>query len=237
MQPHSHSSRCLGISTQLPSLPGYLVGAIGTVALLAAPQAEAAVTQVSFGFGSVLDNTTPSNTNTSVGGFGTLREVTNSQTIVLGNYDVSSGGALYQDSGRSNSRGHAAFFNDGTVIGATAAINSGYGHGTNGYLGGGYFLRLDGTVGENIATSQINKNIGFMTGSLTGTHYWGWANVSWNATSQSLAFNSVYVESTPNTPITVGDTGISAAPEPSRALLALAGLAGVALRRRRKQAA
>ncbi len=48
-----------------------------------------------------------------------------------------------------------------------------------------------------------------------------------------MDINEAWGESVPNTPITIS---VAAAPEPSRALLALAGLGGVALRRRRKQA-
>ena len=82
-------------------------------------------------------------------------------------------------------------------------------------------------------TDQLNKNIAFRTGS----DNLGYANVSWFVDSKSLVINSAYLETVIDAPITVGDTGVSAAPEPSRALLALVGLGGVALRRRRKQAA
>ena len=70
---------------------------------------------------------------------------------------------------------------------------------------------------------------------LSAAPNWGWANVSWNASAKALTINSAYVESVAGTPITVGNIG--AVPEPSRALLALAGFGAVALRRRRKQAA
>ena len=140
--------------------------------------------------------------------------------VKLGEYDIRQGG-VYESSTNGPLRGTASFFANGTVIGA----------GGNGYLGSGYFQREDGATGMDFTSDQINKNIGFMT----TTQNWGWANVSWNETAKALTINSAYVQSTPNTSITVGDVG--AVPEPSRALLALAGLGGVALHRRRKQAA
>jgi MYXO-CTERM domain-containing protein len=113
--------------------------------------------------------------------------------------------------------GFASFLADGTVVGG----------GGNGALGTGYFY-------ENrfkTKTDQLNKNIGFQT--TTGN--WGWANVSWNASAKALTINSAYIESVANTPITIA--GAAVTPEPSRALLALAGLGAAGLRRRRKQAA
>jgi len=186
------------------------------------PQAEAAVTQVGFGFGSVLDYADGINGSTTVGSYGNIRAMAVSPYVKLGEYDIRQGG-VYESGTNGPLRGTASFFANGTVIGA----------GGNGNLGSGYFQREDGFTGMDITTDQINKNIGFMT----TTHNWGWANVSWNATTKALTINSVYVQSASNTSITVGDTGISAAPEPSRALLALAGLGAVALRRRRKQVA
>jgi hypothetical protein len=84
---------------------------------------------------------------------------------------------------------------------------------------------------RDLTADQLNQNLGFQT----TTGHWGWANVSWDETAKALTFHQAYVESIAGNSITVGDIG--AVPEPSRALLALAGLGGVALRRRRKQVA
>ena len=199
------------------SLAGYLAGAIGSAAVLTAPQAEAAVTAVTFGFGSEF---TPSDGQGywSVGpGFGTMYANNAGFGVLLG-YRLDSGlGSFYQNGSFRTDAGVASFFASGTVIGAGGNGNQGYT-----WLKNVSFPLLD------LPTDQLNKNIGF----ITSTHNWGWANVNWFAATSTLQINSAFVESVPNMPIT-----ITAAPEPSRALLALAGLAGVALRRRRKQVA
>jgi len=204
-------------------LTGYLAGVVGTAALLGAPQAEATVTAVTFDFGSVLSSSSfPASAygysqavlsgNGST--FGALAAVADHGNIGLGS--SGSGGAIYAVT-RLNSYGYLAFpllpaLLQNTTIG-TGANTSGN------TLTRGYF--------NGFNSDQSNKVIGFKT----STGNWGGANVSWNNTAQALTINSAYVESTPNSPISV-----AAVPEPSRALLVLAGLGGVALRRRRKQA-
>ena len=214
-------------------MTGYLTGAVGTAALLNAAQADAAVTAVNFGFGSVINMSsgnfgyagTPVN-GVSTGSYGRIfafgRNNGSGTSVGLGGFGM---GGLYSDSNR-----RAAFFNDGTVIGGGAngsASNVGYFYKFNGYPN----YSIDSL--KSFTTYQTNQNIAFRT----NANNFGWANVSWDAGSKALTVNSAYVNSTAGDTITVGDTGVSAAPEPSRALLALAGLAGVALRRRRKQAA
>ena len=205
-------------TVKAPQITSYLAGAVGTAALLSAPQAEAAVTAVTFGFGSELTAADGRNNASTVGpGFGYLRSYGATRYLSLGG----NSGGVYENSSFLTTHGLPQFFDPGTVIGA----------GGHGNLGFAYF-QADNLSALNLATDQIDKNIAFITG--VGNN-WGWANVSWDATAKTLAINSAYVESIPGVAITVGDIG--AVPEPSRALLALAGVAGVALRRRRKHAA
>ena len=204
-------------------LTGYLAGAIGTTALLGASQADAAVTPVSFGFGDTLSLSNPISGATTVGSYGNLfAQASNfgggSYTIKLGGSGV---GSAYFQNGPNGS--YAKLLSYGSTVGGGA-------YGGNTFLGNGFFANSNYINPTPLfASAFANQNIGFKT----STDNFGWANVSYTGgNTGTLTVNSAYVESVPNTPIT-----ITAAPEPSRALLALAGLGGLALRRRRKQAA
>lgn len=192
--------------------------------LLAAPQADAAVTAVTFGFGSVLDVSDGSSYLTSTSpSFGTIPRWVSSgfygdTTFRIGE-TFSQYGHFYQQTPVSPGNfgsGLATFLPDGTVIG----------NGGNGSLGMAYFASTNSNL--DFTSDQLNKNIAFKT----TTDNWGWARVSWDESAQALTFHEAWVESIPSTSITIGS-----APEPGRALLALAGLGGIALRRRRKQVA
>lgn len=189
----------------------YLTGAVGSTFLVSAPQTEAAVTAVTFPV-SGLNQSFGYNNVLLTPGLGNLMGMGNPSNIVLqGTYHNA-------DLGGGPTYGTAKFFANGTILGSGAG-------GTRGPA-----LFYSSYISFTLA-SQTNKNIGFRT----STNNFGWANVSWNATAKALTFNSAYVESVAGNTITVGDIG--AVPEPSRALLALAGLGAAALRRRRKQAA
>ena len=201
-------------------LTGYLAGAAGFTAALAAPQADAAVTAVTFGFGPTYTESDGSSNRWTVGSFGGVTGV-----AYLNEFAGEMFLGSYYSPVYNNGTGLPTFFANGTVIG----------NGLNGARGRASW-RSEGSYADpsaDFTSDQLNKNIGFKT----SFNNWGWANVSWTESTKTLAINSAYVESIAGNPITVGDTGISAAPEPSRALLALAGLGGVALRRRRKLAA
>ena len=194
-------------------LAAYLTGVVGSSLLVSAPQADAAVTAVTFpvsvlnqSSGMIIGYTTPN----FEGGYITMYGHPNRVGLdrIYHNADLGLG-SFY---------GSPKFFANGAILGA----------GAGGTRGIAYFF----SIGYGVdLPSQLNKNIGFRT----QTNNFGWANVSWDATAKELTFNSAYLESVPGNTITVGDVG--AVPEPSRALLALAGFGAVALRRRRKQAA
>jgi MYXO-CTERM domain-containing protein len=228
MKLNSKSPSKRSASLQPLPLAVYLTGAVGSTFLASAPQAEAAVTSVTFGFGSVLrasDNIRSYNTSTTPN-YGTIMAIGETRptgdpepfppfyyTVSLGAHPFANKDLFYHNR-LGYAYGFASFLANGAIVGG----------GGNGALGIAYFY-------ENrfkTTTDQLNKNIGFKT----ATNNWGWANVSWDATAKALTINSAYIESEANTPIT-----IAAIPEPSRALLALAGLGAAALRRRRKQAA
>jgi len=103
-----------GITPQRSQITGYLAGAVGTAALLGAPQAEAAVTAVNFGFGTEYTLSDGIFNHWTVGpGFGTIYGHASTNYFLLGNhlspsffYHTASGNALV---------GLPGFFANGTV--------------------------------------------------------------------------------------------------------------------------
>lgn len=220
-------------------LSGYLTGAVGTITVLASSEAQAAVTAVDFGFGSTLSTATStygssdfwSVTGAGAQNFGNMYARGNTNSIMLGRDGGSFAGAVYHQSivGTHDYKynGLPTLFSAGTLIDGSAGFGL---SGNNGSIGRSFWFNSYNSDFD-ITSNINNQNIAFRT---SGGNL-GWANVSWDAAANVLTFNSAYVESVPGQAITVGDIG--AAPEPSRALLALAGLAAVGLRRRRKQVA
>jgi hypothetical protein len=210
---------CPEISAQRPKMAAYLAGAAGTAAMLGAPQAEAAVTAVSFGFGPTLTTSDGVDQNSAVvgGSFGNIAWGGYSSQSYVG-WSGGGGGKFYHNPTQlPHAIGSAKFLAASTVVGA----------GGNGSLGRAVFASTYESQNA-YTTDQLDKYIGFRT----STNHYGWANVSWVASTKVLTIHSAFVESEVGNSIT-----ISPVPEPSRALLAIAGLGGMALRRRRKQAA
>ncbi len=229
-----HSKFARSVSLRPARLATYLTGAVGSSFLIAAPQAEAAITSITFGFGSVLNlnsNLVQSETpilspSESFGKMyvdaGTYFNGANTEEFITLGLDAlhNKGSFYFENLVEPNPfYGKAKFLAQGKVVGDT----------TNGKLGQATFSSPG--PGFTITDNQTNKFLGF----LTSAGNWGWTKVSWDATTKQLTFHSAYVESVVGSTIAVGDTGV--VPEPSRALLALAGLGAAALRRRRKQAA
>jgi hypothetical protein len=146
-------------SLQPLPLAAYLTGAVGSTFLISAPQAEAAVTSVTFGFGSVLsasDNFTNYTTPTSPNygtifargetrpGFGN-RPPFNipSYTVGLGMQSFANQGTFYHQG--SGGLGSAAFLANGTIIGG----------GGNGNVGTAYFF--ENRTSYQITTDQPNQ--------------------------------------------------------------------------------
>ena len=228
-----HSKFARSVSLRPARLATYLTGAVGSSFFIAAPQAEAAITSITFGFGSVLNlNSNLVLTETPIlplsESFGSMyvdagtfdNGAFDEEFISIGLDKLANKGSFYFENLVQNTfYGKAKFLDQGQVVGDT----------TNGQLGQATFSSPG--PGFTITDNQTNKFLGF----LTSAGNWGWTKVSWDATTKQLTFHSAYVESVAGNTIAVGDTGV--VPEPSRALLALAGLGAAALRRRRKQAA
>lgn len=111
-----------------------------------------------------------------------------------------------------------------------------------GWTGNGGFVRYElsnaGTLGYWASNEQAFGAFRLPAGG--GAYKYGWIRLQWIDTDSDGYVNTHRAidwayESSPNTAIQAGDTG--PVPEPSRALLALAGAGAACLRRKRKQQA
>jgi hypothetical protein len=111
-----------------------------------------------------------------------------------------------------------------------------------GFIGGGLAGILHTAVNNAAGAGQWDESevgiagLKIVNGANT---YYGWVRLAWADTDDDVYPNTLTAidwayNDTPGAAILAGDTG--AVPEPSRALLALAGLGAMALRRRRKAA-
>ena len=96
------------------------------------------------------------------------------------------------------------------------------------------FLASSSPGYENIAPSLVGNNSGYF-GFETVDGHKGWIAVSYDSTTGLFTYNGGAVEMEIGAPLAAGDVGVI--PEPSSALLALAGIGGAVLRRRRKNVA
>lgn len=249
MNSYTHTSRrptCDGMTTPesllTRKLAGYLAGVAGTAAMLAAPQAQAAViytdnldifAPVGFGF-------------TFEPGTGLIGGAVNGQTVPTSGFTVWNYGLPYTN--YIQLTGDAKNPAVGTLAGPNAASNLALGTtigSASVFAGSGaypYFMYFDKS---NAAGFPWNTELDGTTGYVglkfemgANTHY-GWARFTYDdLTTGNITLHDFAYENVAGQSILAGDTGPAAhVPEPSRALLALAGLCGVALRRRRKQAA
>jgi hypothetical protein len=198
-------------------MAGYLAGAVGTVALLGAPQADAAVV--------VLDVSAFDGINSGVapggrGGFALLgggMKIYNGRNALWG-FDADwTGGGFAISSSWPNSASPKRFLS-GITVDASSVFS----------------VIPTFTTFQYGSYAQTAWDSGSYLGFLSQGGNYGWINVTWDPAINTFNVISGAYESVPGQGITIS---AAAVPEPSRALLALAGLGGVALRRRRKQAA
>ena len=224
LTPNARTTRKGTLNPQ--QLAGYLAGAVGTAAMLGSPQAQAAVIYWNpndevamqgqwFSFNMVSGVVTPYGAAGGAG-FQIVHSAADNVYLNKANLDGPAVGAGFAMSnlGSGTSIGSGSIFNNSVRSYFDRNNAGGYSWNTN----------ANGTTGY----------VGLQFDISSQTHY-GWARVTYNDGSNNIALHDFAYESVAGQSINAGDTG--AVPEPSRTLLALAGLGGVALRRRRKQAA
>ena len=151
------------------------------------------------------------------------------------NSDGARGRGLVQKTNQRNS----GFQNLALNVVVGPSLGAGYRFGGAGF--NDRFVASTGAVAftANGFSSGVPGYIGFQFTDASGSNlYYGWAEITIDAPNTAYTINEWAYNSTAGGPISVGDTGVSAVPEPSALSLALIGLGagGVLAWRRRKQA-
>jgi MYXO-CTERM domain-containing protein len=231
-------------------LAGYLAGAAGTAAMLGVHEAQAAV--VYWSPTNWIGGAGPGNPVTAGldGGF-TFEPLTGIVGAAVDQYTVPISGFTVWNYSNSGSGNFVQLLGDtpnptvGPAVGYDAISNLalstpiGMGSTFGDYYSDGFvFFDYKNFVGYPWNTgANTTGYVGLQFKNGANTHY-GWARFTYDDLNTGfITIHEFAYENQPGQSILAGDTGSAAVPEPSRALLALAGLCGVALRRRRKQAA
>jgi hypothetical protein len=227
MQLKSPSNR--PVSLQPLPLAAYLAGAVGSSFLINAPQAEAAV---------VYWNPTDFINSSGYTTFDMVTGEVNSSAPVSDStfFTITNAGTDYVYI-QGNKGGPAVGGNNISKLGFGFSINnsSTFNDGTWNYFDQQNRPENPWNTEEDGTTGYIGLRFVKLVNFVEQIHY-GWARITYDdATTGNLTLHDFAYETVAGQGITVGDIG--AVPEPSRALLALAGLGAATLRRRRKQAA
>ena len=185
-------------------------------------------------------NTPTTNNTWDVDGSGgttfTLNGVVNSGN---GFAELNSGGARGQGLVQKTNQNNSQFQNLALNVVVGPSLGAGYRFGT-----GGFYSRWVARNGVVAPTAKgfsdgVPGYFGFQFTDAGGSNlYYGWAEITIDAKNTAYTINEWAYNSTAGGSINVGETGVSAVPEPSSLSLALIGLGagGVLAWRRRKQA-
>ena len=221
-------------------LAAYVSGAIGSATFLAAPQAEAAII-----YWNPSDAVEPVNTGYSASYIGFNFDMLTGAVTASGS-ETNTGFLFYSRHAEHESLRATLSDSFGTVAGPSnyelARLTAGTVIGAASNFAGSYGYKSFGNHGSSNAQwdTEVDGTTGFvgLRFAIAGQSHYGWARFNYDdATTGDLTLLDFAYEDVAGQSISAGDIGIAAAPEPSRALLALAGFGAVALRRRRKMAA